>query len=42
MNTYAVVALVLGTLVVLLAPALLLSTDLLERFRSLRTKTLRH
>lgn len=42
MNTYAVVALVLGTLLVLLAPALLLSTDLLERFKSTRAKTLRH
>ncbi len=42
MNTYAVVALVLGTLLVLLAPALLLSTDLLERFKSARAKTQRH
>ena len=41
MNMYAVIALVLGTLVVLLAPALLLSTDLLERFKNVRARTLR-
>jgi hypothetical protein len=36
MNIEAVVFLVVGTVVVLAAPALLLSTDILERYRQMR------
>lgn len=34
MDTQAVVALVVGTVLVLYIPALLLSTDIVDRFRS--------
>lgn len=42
MNEFAVVALVLGTLVVLLAPAIVLSSDLQERFKNMRGRAQRH
>ena len=42
MNEFAVVALVLGTLVVLLAPAIVLSTDLADRFKNMWGRTQRH
>ena len=38
MDTQAVVALVVGTLLVLYIPALLLSTDIMERLRSARRR----
>jgi hypothetical protein len=42
MSVEAVVALVVGTVVVLAAPALILSTDLLERYRAMRHRAQRH
>jgi hypothetical protein len=38
----AVVALVIGTIVVLVAPALILSTDIIEQTKKIRPKTERH
>ena len=39
MDLEAVVALIVGTVVVLSVPAILLSTDLLDRIQGLRTRT---
>lgn len=42
MNVEAVVALIVGTAVVLLIPALFLSTDIVERYRGIRGRPPRH
>ena len=42
MNVEAVVGLVVGTVVVLLIPGLILSTDLVRRFQEIRSKARRH
>jgi hypothetical protein len=42
MNVEAVVALIVGTAVVLLIPALLLSPDIAERYRGMRGRAQRH
>ena len=42
MSIEAVVSLVVGTVIVLAAPALILSTDILERYRQTRHRAQRH
>ncbi len=41
MNVEAVVALIVGTIIVLLMPALILSPDPIRRFKEMRSKTRR-